>query len=237
MACAMVVIIALFTMINQMTLAADLTCVVGPHHKAFPSPEPDMRADTACSRYSSLSCCAANTSHSIDQQGDRELYKLHWDDCGNISTSCERYLKAESCFFACDPYLGPWKGSKDLTLYAVPVCASYCDEWFDACKDVPICTRNWLTDFKEDNTTGEYHCSNQTCRTFTEWYQNGKGMCETIYGNSFQYDADNENCMVMTFTGNNPNANVTKDTNGATGVQQCQSSLFLAVLSYVLLQF
>ena len=145
----LVVIIALFTLANQMVVeATDPTFVVGPYHKVSPSPEHDVRADTSCSRYSSLSCCTANTSYSIDQQGDRELYNLYWDDCDTISTACERYLKAESCSFACDPYLGPWKGSKYLLLSAVPVCASYCDEWFDACKDVLICAPNWLADFE-----------------------------------------------------------------------------------------
>ena len=88
--------------------------------------------------------------------------------------------------------------------------------------------------------TGEYHCVNETCRTFAEWYQNGKGMCETMWGNFFQYDADNENCMVMTFTGNNSNANVTNnptvkvmtDTSGAAGVLQWQRSFLFSLQPY-----
>ena len=238
----LVVIIALFTLANQMVVqAADLTCIIGPHHKASPSPEPDIRADTACSRYSSLSCCTANTSHSIDKQGERELYNRHWDDCSVISTECERYLKVESCFFSCDPYFGQWKTSQteELPLSGLPVCASSCDEWFDACKDVPVCAQNWLTDFKEDNETGRLHCVTKTCRTFAERYQNGKGLCETIWGDGYQYVADNDNCMVFDFTGDNPNANVTKDISGAHSFERRQSSLsfVLAFLSYILLQF
>ena len=235
---ALIVISALATLANQMVVqAADLTCVFGPHHKASPSPEPDIRADTACSRYSSLSCCSPNVSHSIDQQGDQELYNFHWDDCGEVPPECERFLKADSCFFHCDPYIGQWKGSEELSVVDLPICASNCDEFFEACKDVAICAPNWLTGFKEDNETGRFHCVNKTCRTFAEWYGNGKEMCETMWGDN-QYVA-HDNCVVMTFTGNNPNANVKKDTSGAHGIARWQSSLYfvLSVLSYILLQF
>ena len=241
MGLALVVIIAFCILANQMTEhAANPSCIIGPHHKASPSPEPDIRKDTACSRYSSLSCCTANTSHSIDQHGDRELYNFYWDDCGVISTACERYLKAESCFFSCDPYIGQWKGSEVLSLSGLPICAAYCDDWFEACKDVLLCAQNWITDFNPtiDPVTGRFHCVNETCRTFAQCYRNGEGMCETMWGDSFQYDEDNTNCMVMLFTGGNPNSNVMKDASGAGSVTRWQRSLLFlfAVFPYILLQ-
>ena len=236
----LVVIIALFTLANQMVVqAADLTCIIGPHHKSSPSPEPDIRADTACSRYSSLSCCAANTSHSIDQQGEQELYNRHWDECGVLTPECERFMKAETCFFSCDPYVGQWKTLDNSTFFDLPICSSSCDKWFDACKDVSVCAQNWITDYKEDNITGRFYCVNKTCRTIAQRYQNGKGMCETIWGDEFRYVADSDNCLLIDFTGDNPNANVKKDISGAHSFelwQSCLSSL-LAFLSYILLQF
>ncbi|XP_062516842.1 riboflavin-binding protein-like [Corticium candelabrum] len=213
---------------------ASLQCVSGPFHKPSPSKEVDIGANTACGEYVSLSCCPANVSDAIDRQGDRELYNFHWDDCGTIPDACEQYLKAESCFFECDPYLGPWKGKWDGTLNKVPICASYCDQWFEACKDVRLCAANWITDFEKNSTTGRYHCINDTCQTFTQFYQNGKGLCEIMWGDSFQYVADNQNCMVMKFEGDNPNAEVTS---GATHIACWQSSLFLLlVVVYSLFQ-
>lgn len=193
---------------SDMTSYAQHTCVAGPHHKKVPSAEVNIPEGTACHSFADLSCCTAKTADSVHREGDSELYKFHWDHCGAIPEACHRYLKAESCFFECDPYLGPWKGEGNGSLLAVPICGSYCDEWFEACKNVPLCAGNWLTDFVFNNASGFYDCSNQICHTFATWYRNGTGLCETMWGDSFLYDKDDSNCMKMMFDGRNPNQDV-----------------------------
>ena len=208
----MILLLIFFTVAFGATSDRQHTCTAGAHHKSVPSPEADIQPTTSCGQYSGLSCCTAATAHSIDQQGDRDLYNFHWDDCGDVPHDCQKYLKAESCFFECDPYLGPWKGQWEGSLSGVPICASYCDDWFEACKNVPLCAANWIDDFVENVTTGRYHCTNQTCHTFATLYGNGKGLCETMWGSSFRYASDTTDCMVMMFDGENPNANVMKHT-------------------------
>ena len=39
-------------------------------------------------------------------------------------------------------------------------------------------------------------------------YGNAQGLCEKMWGTSFVYDEDDENCMVLTFAGKNPNQDV-----------------------------
>ena len=197
------------TRVTPSTTESPYQCPARPTEKNSPSPEPDITIGTACDEYSALSCCNASTAHGIEGETSHELFRDQLSDCGELPVDCQRYLKAESCFYHCDPYLGPWKGEGKDNLRGVPICASYCDDWFNACKNVPLCAANWITDFVKNETTGRRHCANKTCGTFATLYANSKGLCETMWGNNFLYDEDNGNCMVMMFEGENPNANVT----------------------------
>ena len=52
------------------------------------------------------------------------------------------------------------------TVSGVPVCKSFCDDWFDACRDAKTCAMNWKDDY---NKTGGVSCKvNSTCKTFRE---------------------------------------------------------------------
>ena len=93
----------------------------------------------------------------------------------------------------------------------VPVCADYCDAWFDACKNDRTCVENWLDDFDfaED---GNNSCpDNSTCTTFRERYGNGEGLCSRMWGKAFIYSTNMDNCTVMAFnnTISNPNYRLT----------------------------
>lgn len=49
----------------------------------------------------------------------------------------------------------------------VPICANYCDEWFDACKSDFTCVQDWFGGFNITNSI--YSCpTNSSCRTFQE---------------------------------------------------------------------
>lgn len=72
-----------------------------------------------CGMYFFQSVCS-----SIEAQGDRELYNFHWDDCGPIPAECDRYLKFESCFYECDPYIKQWQDPvRPWAVLRVPICA------------------------------------------------------------------------------------------------------------------
>ena len=88
---------------------------------------------------------------------------------------------------------------------SAPVCASYCDRWFDACKDDLTCVEDWLADF-DYTLDGANACpANSSCVTFREMYGNGEGLCNRMWGSAFFYSQDEDNCTVMAFNGTNPN--------------------------------
>ena len=70
----------------------------------------------------------------------------HWDRCGKLSQACERFFVQEACLYECDPNAGLFR-KFNKTIYdkdnedhnewqmeGMPIKASYCDSWFDACK-------------------------------------------------------------------------------------------------------
>lgn len=90
----------------------------------------------------------------------------------------------------------------------VPVCADYCDRWFEACKDDRTCVTDWLGDFDYHPETGRNSCpENSECVTFAEMYGNGRGLCNRMWGNAFFYSEDRNNCTVMSFEDAQSNPN------------------------------
>ena len=81
----------------------------GPKHKQAPSPE--TYAFKECLAWQDMSCCTVNVSHSIHHHRSIELYNYHWDKCGPISSSCERFLKVTDHYFKHYLY---YNFSKDL---------------------------------------------------------------------------------------------------------------------------
>ena len=95
-------------------------------------------------------------------------------------------------------------GSDDVR--NVPICMDYCDAWFDACKDDLTCFENWLEEYEASSTLT--NCSAPyTCRTFREVYRDGKGLCDRLWGTSYAYSTDADNCTVMAFDNSMPNPN------------------------------
>lgn len=89
----------------------------------------------------------------------------------------------------------------------VPVCASYCERWFQACRNDLTCVEDWLADFDyaED---GINSCPmNSSCLTFEQRYGNATGLCNRMWGNAFFYSEDEDNCTVMAFDGTQENPN------------------------------
>ena len=66
----------------------------------------------------------------------------------------------------------------------VPLCASDCDSWYDACKDELTCTSNWYTGFTwEQGFDGRWHnlckeTKEDACKPISHWYSNSKDFCQ-----------------------------------------------------------
>ena len=113
--------------------------------------------------------------------------------------------------------LGYFEIGKTGYIQNVPVCADYCNTWFDACRNDLTCVENWLEDF-DFAINGNNSCpANSSCVTFEEMYGNAEGLCNKMWGNAFYYSTDTDNCTVMAFnnTMRNPNYQLTFPVSGS----------------------
>ena len=140
----------------------------------------------ACGSFAAGSCCSDAYVAAV-KAGPGNIYKgWTFDQCGRtMGAACRAFMDAQECSFACDPRTA--QNYWDLyynpnTFQPIKVCGSYCDAWFDACKNELTCASNWGT-FPNDPVQG-YVCNAsagpapfQTCKTFAETFGNGQGLC------------------------------------------------------------
>ncbi|KAI1886781.1 hypothetical protein AGOR_G00199350 [Albula goreensis] len=155
-------------------------CIQDGKHKATPGPEPHLKE---CKLYSDNACCSENYIQEIAVSPVSRLDDIFWDRCGALSPSCEAFFKRVACFQRCSPYAARWPHPQNpASIQGVPLCRSFCREWFEACKDDLTCARNWLSDWKQtpqgNNCTGN-------CMTYQQMYQDGRDLCENLWGDSF----------------------------------------------------
>ncbi|GAX20315.1 hypothetical protein FisN_9Hh020 [Fistulifera solaris] len=116
-------------------------CNVQFFHKDVPSPEGDDMGE--CHPWKQRSCCHGSTVASTEEL--KTLYGGGPDKCGVMSDACERFFVFEYCFYECEPSVGLFRKFNDSQtdhpdfntwqLYQMPMKKSYCDAWFDACKN------------------------------------------------------------------------------------------------------
>ena len=133
------------------------------------------------------------------------------------------------CYFFCEPMLGYFEihpPSVDI-IANVPVCADFCDAWFEACKNDTTCVEHWWAEYVFEPGSNLNHCpENSTCRTFEEVYGDGRGLCNKIWGNQIFYSTNRDNCTTMTFDNSmgNPNFNLTFPRSGSMSVVKLGSA-------------
>ncbi|KAM3599026.1 uncharacterized protein V6R79_025788 [Siganus canaliculatus] len=151
-------------------------CLQDGKHKATPSPEPHLRE---CSLYADNSCCTEEDVRDISHVPSAANKNEPWDKCGPLSAECEGFLKRVSCFYRCSPDAARWPHPHRRSyIQAVPLCHSFCRDWFDACRMDMTCARNWARDPRGQNCTG-------TCVQYQQMYQHGRDLCESLWGDAF----------------------------------------------------
>ncbi|NXY80812.1 RBP protein, partial [Alcedo cyanopectus] len=149
--------VTLFAVITSST-CRKYSCLQGGTHKLKPSPEPNLQE---CTLYSKSSCCYADFTEQLARSPVIKINNSYWNRCGQLSKSCEDFTKKIECFYRCSPHAARWiHPNHTAGIQAVPLCQSFCDDWYEACKDDSICVRNWLTDWEWDES-GENHCRNK----------------------------------------------------------------------------
>ena len=175
-------------------------CLPGENHKDAPSAEDSMQA---CQAYKENSCCTSDFTRRLANPPIRKIGNFSWTQCDNtLSRKCEEFMVNVECFYRCSHNTVLWKNPYyPSAILKAPVCAGFCDDWFDACKDDLTCAKNWITDFNM-TANGENTCK-QPCETFREYYNDGKDLCESMWGSSFVYRETD--CLQLNFTAPNPN--------------------------------
>mmetsp|Transcript_1268 Transcript_1268/g.2019 ORF Transcript_1268/g.2019 Transcript_1268/m.2019 type:complete len:296 (-) Transcript_1268:341-1228(-) len=125
-------------------------CHISYFHKQKPGPEPL----TACVQYRENACC--EPKYVADKKTIKEAYgpTYHWDRCGSISDSCERYFVEEACLYECDVNLGLFRkfpphtfeetnpDHNEWQIHNMPIRIEYCENMFEACKSEPMCAED-----------------------------------------------------------------------------------------------
>lgn len=196
-------------------------CLKSRNHKTRPGKEGAEFHSYHCSPWVPRSCCTSNTSRFIQEDGALSLYNMKWNHCKrNLSTSCRQWFQKDTCFYECSPNIGPWivddrrsKKTRRERIINVPLCASDCDDWFEACKDDLTCSDNWS---KYWEWTKQGNMCIKECKTFKEYFKDSRNFCTNIFDRSFQYKTGTPgvDCFSLwpklSKSGDNPNTNVAK---------------------------
>jgi len=139
--------------LGKLGAGAHDTCHLDSKHKDVPGPEPD--SFTACHPWKNEACCFDSDVTTRDELNAGYGKEFHWDRCGPLSYECDRFFVHEQCFYMCDANLGlyrkfhgsalplrpgtqPYNASDEnhnqWQIHAMPIKASYCDAWWQACR-------------------------------------------------------------------------------------------------------
>jgi folate receptor len=149
--------------------------------------------------------------------------------CNDVSEKCQKFFIEEMCFYECDKSMGKFRKHDDCAetasktnnqaphhlpanawqISAMPVSATYCDAWYDACKDDDFCAGPSKSYFEMPQCLKANKENNNTagCKRFSDVYANGKEVCEVMWDRSFKYETDESKAYVMSFPEGSPNPN------------------------------
>lgn len=178
-------------------------CLSSKIHKKTPGPE-GAAFTHGCIPWRAQSCCTANTTRLIKEDGGISLYRMKWDHCGSLSKACREYFIKDTCFYECSPNLAPWivkdhvsKYTRKERILKVPLCSKDCDGWFEACKDDRTCSDNWGENWNWTSKGNE--CTLGSCKRFKDYFEDPVIFCNKIFNNSFAYTDGilGKDCMTM----------------------------------------
>ncbi|KAM6475512.1 retbindin [Liasis olivaceus] len=158
-------------------------CLPGGKHKASPSPEGQLGV---CQIYAENACCSPEVAQELSKANARS-----WNRCGSLSIRCEEYLWQLDCFYHCSPIAAQWPHPQRPTaLLAVPLCQSFCDQWYSACREDLTCPGNWHWGADRHNCSQEHH-------SYGQMYRDGKELCESIWDDAFTVSTDPCQCLML----------------------------------------
>lgn len=189
----MITLLDLFIAILSLAISCNgENCLSGRYHKLSSGPEPGMEE---CRRFSHSSCCFSNYTEELAVSPMSKIDNTYWDRCGQLSPRCEEYVKKIDCFFHCSPLAFNWANpNNSYSIHNVPICNSFCNDWFAACMNDRTCVRNWISDWEWDQHGN--NCRNE-CIPYQQMYRNGKDLCESMWGMSFKVPSCPCHCLML----------------------------------------
>lgn len=183
-------------------------CLDTKLHKSRPGPEDELHKQ--CSPWKERACCTAKTSREIHTSS---VHGFNYDHCPghSLSDECKWFFQRDHCFYECSPNLGPWTTKVSMKMrnerfFELPLCATHCTMWYEACQHDFTCTDNWTRNFRWKNGTN--HCpAGAACFTFQQVYQSAPNFCEKVWDHSWKYAEDTEPCMQLWFQPGQGNPN------------------------------
>lgn len=122
-------------------------CHLNYFHKKLPSAEDD--AMTECHPWKNNACCKSETVKSAEALNTGYGPGFQWDRCGPMSDACQRFFVQEACLYECEPAAGLYRkfddsqsneeGYNEWQMHKMPIKKSYCNAWYDACKNDYFC--------------------------------------------------------------------------------------------------
>ncbi|KAL7637365.1 UNVERIFIED_CONTAM: hypothetical protein RMT77_012091 [Armadillidium vulgare] len=199
-------------------------CIDSKHHKTEPGPEGALFGQ--CTPWKERACCTSNTTKNIHENKEA-LYNFDFNHCSEmkpLSAECLKHFNQDHCFYECSPNIGPWVVKEERSwrkerYFKVPLCASDCDVWYEACKNDFTCTDNWSQNFdwktveceQGGGTCKRNVCpADSECQTFQRIFGNAKNFCERVWDHAWEYTSSETYCMRLWFSGTagNPNDRV-----------------------------
>lgn len=122
-----------------------------------------------------------------------------------MSSKCSKYFYDEACFYECDVNAGRFRRHAQCEdnaweMYKAPVRASFCDDFYEACKDDKFCNSEDRSFFGDCNPDTD-------CAPIGDIYKNGKDLCETMWGDAFVYETNEREAFTWYFPPGEANPN------------------------------
>jgi len=194
-------------------------CHLHYYHKEVSSKEVFGADVKQCREYQSESCCTPKIAKGVSVEGYLYSNGDQTYACPAVSAKCQAFFIEEACFYHCDKNLGKWRKHEDCSdakpndnawqIAKMPIKASYCDAWYDACKDDTICADESKSyfDIKNCNARNAKNKNTNGCKKFSDVYTDAEHMCVAMWDNSFTYEKDETKGYTMTFAEGTANPN------------------------------
>lgn len=172
-----------------------------------------------CAAYDTSACCSATYTQLLAADPSNVYPGFTYNQCPTkkkLSSQCEAFHQYQECNYGCtsdprvvssylqsgaDSYYVPGTPGQFSGAFALPLCASYCDAWFNACADDFTCQTDWRNwPIVEINGVSTYPCpagSAGECLTYRQRFTDARGLCNRIWNTTYVYSTNASTCVSL----------------------------------------